>query len=221
MNARFKNTLIAASIAAFAASPVWAETEGKVAPGKAAQESTAPAGKPRMQQDPASSASRSDQMLRQGDLAGLTPDQLEGKEVFGPDGKHIGEIESVVSDAAKQGVKVVISMGGLLGIGDKEAAVPFDQLKVVNGKLTVSQTKEALTAASEGYKEENYVALEPKDQPISEFSAFEPVPGAGQDRGAQPNAGTAPRDDVTPGAAGSPTAPAEIMPKPTTPEQPQ
>lgn len=231
MNTRFKNSLIAASIAAFAASPVWAATEGSTAPDSAVPKNAAPAAEPgtqqapaaepRMKQDPARSAARRDQMFRQGDLAKLTPQDLEGKEVFGSDGKHIGEIESVVSGVAQQGVQVVISMGGVLGIGAKEATLPFDQLKVVNGKLTTSQTKASLTAASERYKEENYVALEPKDQPISEFSAFEPVPEAPKDRGAQPEAGTQPQGGMTPGAAGTPTAPAEIVPAPASPKQPQ
>lgn len=229
MNTRFKNSLIAASIAAFAASPVWAANEDGAAP---AQDRAAQAAKPGMQQPPAAepgmkqapastNAAQRDRMLRQGDLASLAPRDLEGQEVFGPDGKHIGEIESVVSGVNRQGVEVVISMGGVLGIGAKEATLPLAQLKVVNGKLTTSQTKASLTAASERYKEENYVALEPKDQPISEFSAFEPVPDAQKESGAQPKTGAQPQGGMTPGAPGTPTAPAEIMPRPTSPKQPQ
>lgn len=204
MNTRFKYSLIATAIAAFAAVPAWAADQGAQAPNRAAQERTYPPVDPTMREAPARDAARGGESKMQRDISDLTPGDLEGQTVVGADGKSVGEVESVVSAFDQQGVEVVISVGGVFGIGAKEAAIPLDQLQIIDGKLTTAQSEDELAAASEQYKKENYMALEPKDQPISEFSAFEPMPGG----------------DMMPGDPAAPTSPAEIMPR-ATPEKPR
>lgn len=65
--------------------------------------------------------------------------QLRAEEIIGADVRNmknadLGEIEDVV--LAKEGGAsyVVLSYGGFLGLGDKQIAVPFDQLKVASDR---------------------------------------------------------------------------------------
>lgn len=66
----------------------------------------------------------------------------------------------------------MVSSGGFLGIGDNEIIVPLEEMRILDDKLQVNETKESLQAREE-YKPGVYIELQP-DRPISEFSAFEP-----------------------------------------------
>jgi putative membrane protein len=68
-------------------------------------------------------AARSDNALTQ-----MTADQLIGQSVVNNKGDKVGKIEDIVLDKDKA-VLAVLSVGGFLGIGDKDVAVPFDQLQ--------------------------------------------------------------------------------------------
>ena len=66
-----------------------------------------------------------------------SPDQwrgskLIGVKVVGPSGKSIGAISEVLVDHSGNAQAVVIGVGGFLGIGQKEVAVPFNALKWVS-----------------------------------------------------------------------------------------
>ncbi len=74
-----------------------------------------------------------------------------GTPVVTKDGQQIGKISNLVFDQDGHIELAVIGIGGFLGIGEKEVAVPFDALKseVVNNKhaFTVDATKEQIKAA--------------------------------------------------------------------------
>jgi sporulation protein YlmC with PRC-barrel domain len=71
--------------------------------------------------------------------------------VYDPSNNKIGSIEDLVLDTSGQVQTVVIGVGGFLGIGQKDVAVPFGELKVAsrNGKeeLVLNRTKEQLKDA--------------------------------------------------------------------------
>jgi sporulation protein YlmC with PRC-barrel domain len=80
--------------------------------------------------------------------------KLIGAKVYGPDNKSIGEINDIVLAGSGQTQAAVIGVGGFLGVGEKEVAVPFDALQVNRkanseaiDKITVSFTKEQLKDA--------------------------------------------------------------------------
>jgi PRC-barrel domain len=80
-------------------------------------------------------------------LTSQSPDQwrgskLIGVDVIGPNDEKIGAISEVLLDHSGNGQAVVIGIGGFLGIGQKEVAVPFNTLK------WVSHEEAAATAAS-------------------------------------------------------------------------
>ena len=71
-------------------------------------------------------------------------------DVKNPQGQELGEVEELVLDAQNGKIKnVVISTGGVLGIGAKRVAVPWDQVNPAIDELAfiVGMTKEELQQA--------------------------------------------------------------------------
>jgi sporulation protein YlmC with PRC-barrel domain len=70
-----------------------------------------------------------------------------GKSVEGADGKDIGKVADLILDKDGKVQKVVLSVGGFLGIGDKHVALAPDQVKFgADDKLTTSMSQEQLKA---------------------------------------------------------------------------
>jgi sporulation protein YlmC with PRC-barrel domain len=80
----------------------------------------------------------------------MKPDQLRaskliGKNVYGPDDKSIGDVADLILDKDGRVDRVIVAVGGLLGIGDKHIAVPMNEVKWgQEDRLTVNMTKEQL-----------------------------------------------------------------------------
>src|SRR5208282_5753484 len=74
-----------------------------------------------------------------------------GTPVMTKDGQQIGKISNLVFDQEGRIELAVIGVGGFLGIGEKEVAVPFDALKseTVSNKnaFVVDATKDQLKTA--------------------------------------------------------------------------
>jgi sporulation protein YlmC with PRC-barrel domain len=80
--------------------------------------------------------------------------KLIGANVYGPDNNSIGEINDVIVASDGQVKAAVIGVGGFLGVGEKNVAVPFNSLHVqpkadssTIEKITVSYTKDELKNA--------------------------------------------------------------------------
>ncbi|MGD1878787.1 MAG: DUF4142 domain-containing protein [Kiloniellaceae bacterium] len=65
-------------------------------------------------------------------LGEVTAKDLIGKTVVNASGDEVGEIDDIVIDDADV-VSAVVSVGGFLGIGAKQVAVPFDDLTTGEG----------------------------------------------------------------------------------------
>ena len=118
-------------------------------------------------------------------LSALTPRHLMHMEVVGVSGEKIGKAENVVRSREDGFIYVVVSSGGVLGIGAKEVTVPFKELEVQGNQLLIGTTKDDLQRWPE-YQEDQYVALEPSNKPISDFAAFEVIPPKGSDTDSEP-----------------------------------
>lgn len=54
-----------------------------------------------------------------------------GASVIGSDGEQVGEIDDVILSTAGVGtIRAVLQVGGVLGVGEKRIALPFEQLSV-------------------------------------------------------------------------------------------
>jgi len=80
--------------------------------------------------------------------------KLIGASVYGPDNASIGEISDVVVAGDGKIQAVVIGVGGFLGVGEKDVALPFYSLNIRRkpdsssiDKITVSYSKDQLKDA--------------------------------------------------------------------------
>jgi sporulation protein YlmC with PRC-barrel domain len=74
------------------------------------------------------------------------------QNVYDPSDNTIGDIKDVLVDRAGKITALVVGVGGFLGIGEKDVAVPFNAVQVTtkdNNKfyLVMNATKDALKAA--------------------------------------------------------------------------
>jgi sporulation protein YlmC with PRC-barrel domain len=65
--------------------------------------------------------------------AGWSVRTLIGKNVRGPSGEEVGEVENIVFGPEGKVVKLILSTGGILGIGDKNLAVKWSDVKIGPG----------------------------------------------------------------------------------------
>ncbi|MGQ0485323.1 MAG: PRC-barrel domain-containing protein [Hyphomicrobiales bacterium] len=78
--------------------------------------------------------------------------QFMGQIVYSSTNENVGEINDLVMNEDLDNVVAIIGVGGFLGIGEKDVAIPIDQITVVkddanNMRLTIAATKEQLEAA--------------------------------------------------------------------------
>src|SRR5829696_6389383 len=116
-------------LAALMAGSAWAQTSPAPAP---TQGSTASAG--------------SGQVLTEMQPNLMRGSRLMGIDVYGSDNQKIGDIDEVLLDRDGRIHAVVIGIGGFLGIGQKDVAIPFGQLQWMSG----DQLRAANNAAGTG-----------------------------------------------------------------------
>jgi sporulation protein YlmC with PRC-barrel domain len=131
-------------------------------------------------------------------------DQLTGMEVVTRQGKKIGDVNKVVRRNQDGQPEAVISVGGILDIGDKEIAVPLDQLSLNKDDQVVlpdsiqskRELKDRPELDSSEYQE--IAGSQQVDIQRSDFAAFEPGTtgsgstgyGAGNTSGGSTSGGT-------------------------------
>ena len=102
-------------------------------------------------------------------LGDKTANDLIGQSVVNQNGDNVGEIYDIVLNAGDQAVLAVVSVGGFLGLGEKNVAVPFEQLQPGENEtiLMSTATEEELKAMPEYVEGEGYTAV-PRDRAISD-----------------------------------------------------
>ena len=74
--------------------------------------------------------------------------QILGKGVYNDAGDKVGEINDLIVTPDKAVSYAIVGVGGFLGVGEHEIAVPVGQLKQQEGKIVLAgATKDALKAA--------------------------------------------------------------------------
>jgi sporulation protein YlmC with PRC-barrel domain len=96
--------------------------------------------------------------------------KLLGVNVIGPDNVKIGDIDDLVIEHSGTVRAVVIGVGGFLGVGEKDVAIPLKSLLITqspNGdkieKVSVTITKDQLKNAP-GFKWNQAAAVLPSDK---------------------------------------------------------
>jgi sporulation protein YlmC with PRC-barrel domain len=70
-----------------------------------------------------------------------------GKDVYGANGKKVGEINNLLIGPDNRVRAAVVEFGGFLGMGENKVAVPWDQLNVAQDRITVNMTEDQVKAA--------------------------------------------------------------------------
>jgi sporulation protein YlmC with PRC-barrel domain len=156
-----KHTLTAAALAAALATPAFAQKQP--APDTATKQmQAAPAPQGAMSnpsdahQNGAMDASVSAQpagFMHSQDANEWRGSKLIGASVYGPNDKSIGDVNDVLIAKDGRVTAVVVGVGGFLGVGEKNVALPFQALNVTRKKdgaiekITVSYSKDQLKSA--------------------------------------------------------------------------
>ena len=80
----------------------------------------------------------------------MSADDLEGSYVYGANDETVGEIDTLLIGDNGQIDRVVINVGGFLGLGEKPVAVTFDELQVLKNvegddvRIYIDSTEERL-----------------------------------------------------------------------------
>ena len=146
-----KRTLTAVALATVLAAPAFAQTSTPPAATSPSAQSSMPA-----QSTTASSQSGMSgaTFMQNQQASDWRASKLIGATVYGSDNASIGEVNELLlaSDGKVNGV--VIGVGGFLGVGEKNVAVPFEKLNVTRkadsaaiDKITISFTKDELKNA--------------------------------------------------------------------------
>lgn len=140
-----KRTLTAAALATVLAVPAFAQSMDSKTPAPSA-------GMPSM------SSPAKDSFIQKQDAAEWRGSKVIGATVYGPDNASIGEVNDVLIGNDGKVHAAVIGVGGFLGVGEKNVAVPFESLNIsrkadssaiqkINVKYTKDQLKSAPTFA--------------------------------------------------------------------------
>ncbi len=64
------------------------------------------------------------------EVGGIHVADILGAEVYGTDGKSVGEIDDLIVAADEKKAFAIVGFGGFLGIGEEQAAVPLSKIRV-------------------------------------------------------------------------------------------
>jgi sporulation protein YlmC with PRC-barrel domain len=101
------------------------------------------------------------------------------QSVYDPSDSKIGEIEDVLVDREGNITALIVGVGGFLGIGEKDVAVPFKAVRTTTKNdnkwyLVMNSTKDALKSAK-GFKyDRNALTWVPEDAPATTGSPATP-----------------------------------------------
>ena len=144
-----KHMILAAALAAALATPAFAQSTTKPAPTAAPNATMNSTG-----QSSATTTTGSVNFVQSQQSSDWRGSKLIGASVYGPDNASIGEISDLIVGTDGKISAVVVGVGGFLGVGQKNVALPFENISVTRkpdsasiDKIKVSYTKDQLKNA--------------------------------------------------------------------------
>jgi hypothetical protein len=116
------------------------------------------------------STQSSGQFLNEQKADEMLASSIIGKSTYNSQDENIGEINDLVTDRSSKIVAALIGVGGFLGMGEKEVAVSFEDLKLApdeknNVKIVLNLNKETLASAPDYKKLDEEVVVEGAAKP--------------------------------------------------------
>jgi sporulation protein YlmC with PRC-barrel domain len=87
--------------------------------------------------------------------------QLLGREIQNPQGEFIGQVEDLIITKDDQVVRVVVSVGGFLGLGEKLVAISYEGLHIdpQKGIIVYAGTQQELAEQPEFHYQEKEMEI--------------------------------------------------------------
>ncbi len=145
----------------------------------------------------------SDKIAREQAANELRVDWVTGANVTSPDGTAVGQVRDIIVDAQSgQMIAAIIGVGGFLGIGEKQIAVPWDQLTINYDaqEITTELTQDEAKAAPD-YVFRKREAAPPVPAPAPVEPAAAPAAATTEAPAEAAPAAPAPADPATPAPA--------------------
>jgi len=140
MTSKVAPYLAAAALALALPLSAVAQQGGKSLPGASPAPAPSPAPMESQSPSPSGGADAGKSALK----TPLEATDLKGKDVYDAAGKKVGSINDVIPPSG-QARDVVVSVGGILGIGSKKILVPASDIERGNeGRLVIAMTEEQL-----------------------------------------------------------------------------
>jgi sporulation protein YlmC with PRC-barrel domain len=89
-----------------------------------------------------SSAAASGQLMTQMQPDMIRGSRLMGTDIYGSDNQKIGDVDDVILDRQGKIQAVVVGVGGFLGIGEKNVAIPFDRVQWMSSQEVQAQNSQ-------------------------------------------------------------------------------
>jgi len=89
---------------------------------------------------PASGAMSTGNWMTQEQPGQWRASKLEGLNVYNQNNEKIGDISELIVDSSGKVQAVVVGVGGFLGMGEHDVAIPFEQISLVNEPRAVATT---------------------------------------------------------------------------------
>jgi outer membrane biosynthesis protein TonB len=94
-------------------------------------------------------------------IYGMTGAEIVGQTIYGANGEEIGEIDNVVMGrGADTNPAAIVGVGGFLGLGERDVAVPLDRMRKEGDRLTTDLTREQI-GDMQAYDESAYESWDP------------------------------------------------------------
>jgi len=130
------------------------------------------------QQTSTGGAGMTQQGKQDGEMMMVRAEEIAGAKVVNRAGKDIGAVDGIVRSKEDGKHYAVISVGGFFDIGDKDIALPLDQLSMKDDKVVLPKTVETQQQLEgrPGYKSDQYEEIADATEveiERAEFAAFE------------------------------------------------
>lgn len=102
-------------------------------------------------------------------LMSMTAEQLEDKQLKDQQGTDLGSIDKVVKEQGSNKLHVLVKVGGVMGIGADQIAIPLDQLSMQGENLTAPiNAQDQGLAQRYAYDQNRFTELEQKNAQLSQ-----------------------------------------------------
>ncbi|MCE8021032.1 PRC-barrel domain-containing protein [Halomonas sp. MCCC 1A11036] len=103
-------------------------------------------------------------------LRDMQVSEIEGMTVVNLEDEEIGDVQSVVRDNDTGDLHVVVSVGGLWGMGGTDITLPLAEMQLQDDQLVIQESygEEELEESAEEYDEERYSELDDNEMTLGD-----------------------------------------------------